>query len=179
MSIVSCQQYLKGLIDGLTWPAGITSLPNPPGALQAHVTSPNPNTTASNPQAYVWMMRGQENRDNAKYGAGTVPRAQFQGGPSGTKATEHTIPIYVVWFNFSGDPNNANLFPGMLDAIMAALRVSTDPVEVTDPWSGYQSWLVDIGENMTYEIDLWTVEEQRTERWDALITCPVVEVFSA
>ena len=86
MTLVASMQYLQGLLDGLNWPAFMQALPNPPGALQAHVTAPNPNVTASAPNAYIWFLRGMENRDGAKYGAGTIPRASFQGAPSGTKA---------------------------------------------------------------------------------------------
>lgn len=179
MTLVATQQYIKLLLNDLPWPPGMAALPNPPGNLIAHATAPNPTVVASAPHAYIWMQRGAENRDNAKYGAGTIPRAQYAGGPSGTKAREHTIPIYVIWDGFSGDTNAATLFPGMLDAIMSALRVSPDPVEVTDPWDGSQSFLVDVGETISYDVDLWTLEPQRMERWDGLITCSVVEVFSA
>jgi len=177
MSLVAAMQYVKGLLDGLEWPAGMQALPSPPGALQAYVTSPIVNITASAPQAYIWFARGTENRDSAKYGAGTVPRANYQGGPSGTKAVEHQIAIYVAWPISPSDPNMATVFPGILDAIRAALRTSTDPALITDPWTGEQSWLVDVGETITYEMDLWALIEQRLEHWDALFTVPVVEVI--
>jgi hypothetical protein len=179
MTLVASMQYLKSILDGLAWPASMASLPSPPGNLSAHITSPNPNVVASSPNAYIWFLRGTENRDNAKYGAGTVPRASVQGGPSGTKATEHNIPIYVVWDAAQSDPNFATLFPGMIDAIRSVLRVSADPVMVTDPWTGEQSWLVDVGETMTYDLDLWALENQRIERWDCMLTVQVTEVFSA
>ena len=180
MTLLASMKYMEGLLDGLTWPASMQALPNPPGALSAHITSPNPNVLASSPNAYIWFLRGTENRDNAKYGAGTIPRASYTGGPSGTKAVEHNIPIYIVWDAQQGDPNFATLFPGMVDAIRATLRVVPDPgLPITDPWTGEQSWLVDVGENMTYDLDLWAVEGQRVERWDCMLTCSVVEVIFA
>ena len=179
MTLLASMQYMQTTLNGLTWPASIQALPNPPGALSAHITSPNPNVLASSPNANVWFLRGTENRDASKYGAGTIPRASYQGGPSGTKAVEHNIPIYIVWDAQQGDPNFATLFPGMVDAIRAALRYSGDPVEVTDQWTGEQSWLVDVGETMTYDLDLWAVEGQRIERWDCMLTCSVVEVIFA
>ena len=179
MTLLASMQYMKTTLDGLTWPASIMALSNPPGPLSAHITAPNPNVLASSPNAYIWFLRGTENRDNAKYGAGTIPRASYPGGPSGTKAVEHSIPIYIVWDAQQGDVNFATLFPGMVDAIRAALRYSGDPVEITDPWTSEQSWLVDVGENMTYDLDLWAVENQRIERWDCMLTCSVVEVIFA
>ncbi len=73
MTLVSCMQFLKTTLDGLTWPATMEALPNPPGPLSAHITAPNPNVLASSPNAYIWFLRGTENRDGAKYGAGTIP----------------------------------------------------------------------------------------------------------
>ena len=171
-------QYMKNLLDGLTWPAEMMALPNPPGPLSAHITAPNPNVLASSPNAYIWFLRGTENRDGAKYGAGTLNRASFQGAPSGTKAVEHYIPIYIMWDAMQGDPNFSTLFPGMVDAIRAVLRVSEDPVMVTDPWTGEQSWLVDVGETMVYDLDLWAGENQRLEKWNVQLTCSVVEVIA-
>jgi hypothetical protein len=165
-------------LQTVTWPPGMLALTSPPGQLQVYITPPNPNVQASAPTACIWMMRGTENRDNAKYGAGTIPRANYAGGPSGTKAVAHSIPVYIVWEGPGNDPNADNLFPGMLDAIMATLRVSADPVEVTDPWDGTQSWIVDVGETMTYDSDLFAVAPQTLERWDALLTVPVVEVIA-
>jgi hypothetical protein len=179
MTLVSAMQYCKTLLDGLEWPAAMMALPSPPGPLEAYVTSPIVTTTASSPQAYVWFTRLTENRDNAKYGAGTVPRAQFQGAPSGTKAVEHQVAVYVTWPIFSGDPNMSTVFPGMLDAIRAQLRYSADPELITDPWTGEQSWLVDVGETITVEQDLWALAPERLERWDALLTVPVTEVIFA
>lgn len=180
MTLVAAMQYMKtDILDGLQWPATMQALPSPPGPLAAYVTSPIVNTVASAPQAYIWFARGMENRDGAKYGAGTIPRASYQGGPSGTKAVEHTIAIYVSWPITSSDPNMGIVFPGMIDAIRAALRYSADPVVITDPWTGEQSQLVDVGETIQYEQDLWALLEQRTEHWDALLTCSVLEVIYA
>ena len=162
MTLVASMQYLKGLLDGLTWPASMQALPNPPGALLAHVTAPNPNVTASAPNAYIWFLRGMENRDGAKYGAGTIPRAQYPGGPSGTKAIEHTVPIYLVWDG--SRPTRWHPVPrhgGRRHGRPAGLP---GPGLITDPWTGEQSRLVDVGESMpttsTYghwRISAWNV----------------------
>jgi hypothetical protein len=177
VTLVSSMQYVKTLLDDLSWPASMQALPNPPGNLIAHITAPNPNVTASAPNAYIWFARGTENRNNAKYGAGTIPRALYEGAPSGTKAVEHNIPVYVVWDAQQGDPNFSTLFPGMVDAIRATLRVSEDPALITDPWTGEESWLVDVGETISYDLELMALDGQRLERWDVMLTCTVTEVI--
>ena len=178
MGLASTVNYLKDYLNGLEWQ--FTNLTSPPGPLQAYITPPNPNVLASMPSAYLWFNRGTEARDGAKYGAGTVPRASYPGGPSGTKAIEHTVPVYVVWDGGSPtDPVVNSLFPGMVDAIMAALRVAPDPALITDPWTGQQTQLVDIGERISYLTSLRALEPMRLERLDALLELTVVEVFSA
>ena len=178
MSIAATAVYIQGLLQTVTWPAPMLALASPPGPLQVFITPPNPQVVAAAPTACVWMLKGLESRDNAKYGAGTVPRALVAGGPSGTKAVDHNIAVYVAWDGAGTDPNANTLFPGMLDAICSVLRVSTDPGLITDPWTGVQSWLVDVGEIIGYETDLWALENQRLNRWDALLTVSVVEVIA-
>lgn len=179
MTLVACMQFLKTTLDGLTWPATMEALPNPPGPLAAYLTAPNPDVVASSPKAFIWFLRGTENRDGAKYGAGTIPRASYQGGPSGTKAVEHYIPIYIMWDAMQGDPNFSTLFPGMVDAIRAVLRVVPDPGEpLTDPWTGEQSWVVDVGETLQYDLDLWADVNMGIEKWNVQLTCPIVEVIA-
>jgi hypothetical protein len=180
VTLVACMQYTQTLLQTVTWPAAMLALPSPPGALQVNLTPPNPNVIASAPTASVWFLRGMESRDQDRLRVGTIPRASYAGGPSGTKGVEHTIAVYIAWEGTSAtDPNQDILFPGMLDAIRAVLRVSADPVVVTDPWTGDQSYIVDVGEVIEYSTDLEALAPQRLNRWDGLLTCPVVEVFSS
>ena len=180
MTLVASMQYVKSVLEGLTWPATMQALPNAPGALRAFITSPNPDVQASAPTAYIWFARGIENRDNAKYGAGTIPRASYQGGPSGTKAVEHNVPVYLMWDAMQTDPNFSTLFPGMVDAIRAVLRVSPDPAyDVIDPWTGEQSAIVDLGETLSYDLDLYSTAPQGIEKWVCMLTCTVTEVIFA
>lgn len=188
MTLVAVQTYVKSLLDGMAWPAKMAALQNPPPNLQAFITPPDPNAPGEiTPTAYIWMWRGDESRNPAPHGAGTIPRAAFRGGPSGTKADHHTIPIYLVWNGENDDPAADTLFPGMVDAIKATLRVAPDPagqpgsplsIPLTDPWTDDQSWAVDIGENISYEQELRALMPQRLDRWDALITISVVEVIA-
>ena len=180
MTLVASMEYVKGLLETVTWPAPMLALPSPPGTLQVNLTPPNPNVIASAPTASVWFLRFMESRDQNRLKAGTIPRALVVGGPSGTKAAEHTVAIYIAWEGTSStDPNQDILFPGMLDAIRSVLRVSPDPVVVTDPWDGSQSYIVDVGEIIDGQTDLEALAPQRLNRWDALLTCPVTEIFSA
>ena len=180
MGLASAVGYMQTLLDGMNWPAEMQALPSPPPPLRCFITPPDPNVQAGTPSAYVWFNRGDEARQGAKYGAGTVPRASYPGGPSGTKATAHTIPVYVVWAGGSPtDPLVNILFPGMVDAIMAFLRVSPDPAVVTDPWTGVQTQLVDVGEHMSYLTTLRALEPMQSQRLDALLEITCTEVFSA
>jgi hypothetical protein len=170
--INTVQVYVKTLLNGLAWP--IANLP----ALQCQITPPDPNVEANIPQAYVWPARGRENR-NPKNG-GTIPRATSDTSPSGLKTQQHRLEVFLVWWGQDDDVDADTLFPGMVDAVMDALRVSADPTPVlTDPWTSRQSYLIDVGEAMDYEITIRAVADQRYNRYDALITCVIHEVFAA
>lgn len=178
MGLASCTGYIRDLLDGLEWPAAIQQLPSPPAPLACYIQPPNP-LVSGDPTAFTWFERGRESRNGARYGAGTVPRAAYPGAPSGTKAIEHTVPVYFVWNGGSPtDPAASSLFPGMVDAIMATLRTSPDPVRLTDPWTGVESWDVDAGETIEYLTYLRDLESQQLQRLDALLTVSVVEVIA-
>jgi len=170
--INSTQVYVNNLLNGMAWP--IPNLPN----LQCQITPPDPNVDAEIPQAYVWPSRGREDRNPTR--GGTIPRATTANGPSGLKTQQHRLSIYLVWWGQDDDPDSDTLFPGMVDAVMETLRISADPTDVlTDPWSGRQSYLIDVGENMDYQITVRAVIDQRYNRYDAEITCVINEVFAA
>lgn len=172
MPINTTQVYINNLLNGLTWPfAGV-----PP--LQSQITPPDPNVEANIPQAYVWPARGREDRNPRR--GGTIPRATSDTSPSGLKTQQHRLEVFLVWWGQDDDPDSDTLFPGMVDAVMDVLRVSPDTTPVlTDPWSERQSYLIDVGENMDYEITIRAVLDQRYNRYDALITCTINEVFTA
>jgi hypothetical protein len=171
LSINAAQVYIQGLLNGLAMPG---SAPD----LVAYITPPavdtNPDAT---PRAYVWPASGNESRNPAL--GGTVPRASTLGGPSGTKPVVHTLHIYVIWDQANDDPQADTWFPGMLEAIMSTLRVSQDPVQVTDPYTSISSWLVDVGERMSYQIQVSALESQRYYRYDGLISCVLNELIAS
>ena len=180
MPLASAVAYVKGLLDGLQWPEGMQNLTNPPAPLRCFIQPPNPWVEASTPTAFTWFETWQESRGNDPLRAGTIPRAAYQGGPSGTKSIVHTIPLYVVWQGGSPtDPYADSLFPGMLDAIMAAMRSSQDPVPITDPWTGMETQLTGLGEQYRGHGYLRDTEPQQLQREDALLSVTVTEIFSA
>ncbi len=170
MPINSVQVYIQNLIDGLIMPAGA-------GQLVAYITPPDPNEETDLPTAYIWPVTGDESRDPQK--GGTIPRNTGIGTPSGYKAFEHHMEIYVVWFGQDDDPNSDTWFPGMIDAIMLTLRTSPDPATAQDPYTGQLTTLIDVGEHMSYRITLRAVEDQRYNRYDGLITLELLELMRA
>ncbi len=184
MSIAAVQSYIRSLLNGMPWPAGFQQLAVP----VCYITPPNPNVQSAIPTLYVWPSRGRESRDTTRLRAGTVPRIAVPGGPSGTKVVEHKMEAWLVWMNSSDDPDADNLVPGMTWAVQDVLRsaayganglLAEDPAELTDPWTGEQSWLVDLGELQTYEIYVRALEDQRFWRYDVAIELDVTEVIAA
>lgn len=171
MPVNSVQVYLRDLIDQL--PLELAGTP----PLTAYITPPDPNTEAEVPTAYIWPNDGDESRDARR--GGTIPRNRGPGTPSGWKNIQHSVGVYVVWFGQDDDDQADIAFPSIVDAVMDRLRTAPDPAEARDPLTGRLSWLLDIGESMTYRIDLRALADQRYNRYDALITVPVIEVFQA
>ena len=183
MSLASVQTSIRGLLDQMPWPAAMTGLAVP----NCYIQPPNPNVQSEIPTIYVWMQRDRESRDTDKLKTGTIPRIAYPGGPSGTKAVDYTIPVWMVWVMDISDPDIQNLFPGMVWTVRSVLRgsalgaggqASVTPAELTDPWTGEPSWLIDLGEDMqteTYERALSA--EGSLLRFDAVIECSVSEVI--
>lgn len=172
MPISTTQAYINDLLNGLVWP--ITNLP----PLQSQITPPDPNVESNVPQAYIWPSRGNENRDPRR--GGTIPRATGPNSPSGLKVQTHRLDVYLVYFMQDDDPDSDTLFPGMVDWIMEQLRLAPDTTPaLLDPWTNRESYLIDIGEVMDYQITVRALEDQRFNRYDGLITCVINEVFAA
>jgi len=71
-------------------------------------------------------------------------------------------------------------FPALLDAVMDALRTCPDPQVVTDPYTGRQSNMVNLGEDMTYTyVPPHSTADQRQLRFDARITARLLELVQA
>ena len=184
-SLAAVQSYVRSLLDQMPWPSTMAGLAVP----NCYVQPPNPNVQSEIPTIYVWMQRDRESRDTDRLKSGTIPRIDAPGGPSGTKAVDYTIPIWMVWMMDISDPDIQNLFPGMIWAVRSVLRgtaygaggqASVTPVKLADPWTGEQSWLIDLGEDMqteNYERSL--SPEGSLLRFDAVIDCSVSEVIAS
>ena len=170
MPIASTQAYIQSLLDGLPMPG------NAPDMV-AFITPPDPNVEAGPPTAYIWPVDGNESRNPASGGA--IPRNTGPNTPAGRKPLEHMIDIYVVFFSPDDDPDADAQFPGIIDAVMDALRTSANPVVVTDPYTGLETQLIDVGERLTYRITINALADQAFNRYDGLVTAPVLELLQA
>ena len=171
VSIVSIQQYLLSLLDGLPLPLGIP-------AADAYITPPDPRVKAKIPAIYIWPSDGQENRSPEL--GGTVPRNKGPGTPSGTKGLLHQFDIYVTWFSANSGKGQDPKFPAIVDAVMQALRTSLpNPYQATDPATGALSTIYNIGENLRYRIGVESTADERQLRYDSLIQCSIWEIINA
>jgi hypothetical protein len=172
MPIVTVLTQVYAILNGL-------SLPGTGGStLEAHIDQPDPQTDQVNPQAYIWPPTGHEFRQS-------VPRPQ-QGTPgtgsvqAGEKQMSHMVEVTLFWFHDPGDtPDIA--FPTILDAVMDALRCTTDPVLVQDPVTFRYSQLFGIGEKMSYDCAYpeATTADQRTLLYRAKVMATVSEEYQA
>ena len=171
MSIVAVQSFLLNLLNGLPMPYGM------PDAT-AFITPPDPRIQTSIPAIYIWPADGDENR-SAELG-GTIPRNTGVGTASGTKGILHRTDIYLNWTSGGSGTQQDPVFPGMVDAIMFALRFSQpNPVYITDPNTNLTSTIYNTGEQMTYRTGIESLADQRRKRYDALVNVSIWEIFNA
>lgn len=170
MPIVAAQNAIVAIVQGLP-------MPNGNYILEAFVTPPDPETDYSNPHVYIWPTKGKETRSPKEGGA--LPRNTGVGTPAGTKPIVHNFELFMRWYANNDDPNADTWFPGMVDAVMWALRTCTDPLVAVDPYTEFESQLVGIGEDMDYMITLRATEDEAYNMYDALITVPFWEIIQA
>jgi hypothetical protein len=165
----SVQLYLRSVLDNVV-------LPLDQGPLTAYIQPP-PQGDGTVPSLYIWGSRGDESRR-------TVPRAQpGQLDTGGHKVIVHDVDMWLVWLGPVEDERADILFPSMIDCIMAILRnvALLDQAQyATDPVTGQQSNLLDVGEQMSWEYaPVRAVADQRYQRYDARISVTVNEWFQA
>lgn len=171
MSIVAVQSFLLSLLDDLPMPYGIANA-------TAFITPPDPRIQTSIPAIYIWPADGDENRSTEL--GGTIPRNSGPGTPSGTKGILHRTDIYLTWTSGGSGTQQDPIFPGMVDAIMFALRFSQpNPVYITDPNTNLTSTIYNTGEQMTYRTGIESLADQRRKRYDALVNVSIWEIFNA
>lgn len=171
MPINTAMQYVYNALYKLPLPGDI-------GTLDTYITPFNPNDEAKPPGAYVWGSRGNEVRLS-------LPRAaEGNLGSGANKEITHSLDVWLIWFGPNAtDPNADTAFPSVIDAVMARLRnvslIDADQHAV-DPITGQESALLTVAENMSYEYGpVRAVLNQRTLRYNALVTCEIVEVIQA
>ena len=171
MPIVSAQTFLLGVLDGLPMPYG---QPN----ANAYITPPDPRIQARVPAIYIWPADFDENRSSQL--GGTVPRNKGIGTPSGTKGILHQMDVYITWMGINNATQTDPIFPGMIDAVTAALRYcQPNPVQITDPNTGLTSTIYNVGEEMRGRPGIEALDDERWLRYDALITVSVWEIINA
>jgi hypothetical protein len=170
MPLNTVQTYLKGVLNGVIMPLDL-------GTLDAVIAPPNPEDDVVNPMAYIWGSRGAERRES-------VPRA-VPGDLStgGWKILEHDVDIWLVWFGAADDQFADQQFPSVIDAVCAVLRnvaILDQTQHATDPVTGQQSDLLNVGENLSWEYaPVKAVADQRYLRYDAQIGVSITEYFQA
>lgn len=171
MGLVTAQTYILSLLDDLPMPYG---RPN----ANAYITPPDPRLKANVPAIYIWPSDGEENRSPEL--GGTIPRNTGPGTASGTKGMQHDMDVYITWFSSGGGIGQDPIFPGMVDAIMYALRFSLpNPVTMTDPNNGLVSDIYNTGEVMRYRVGVESTADERYKRYDSLIQVTLWEIFRA
>jgi len=171
LSILTCQQFLQSVLQGLELPYGVPSA-------QAFITPPDPRVQAKIPAIYIWPSDGQENRSSEL--GGTIPRNTGPNTPSGTKGLLHQFDIYITWFSSNSGKQADPVFPAIVDTAMAALRYSQpNPVELTDPNTLQTSTIYNVGENIRYRIGIESTADERWLRYDSLLQVAVWEIINA
>jgi hypothetical protein len=167
MPLVTAQLYIQGLINGLVIPG-----PANTGVLQAFITPPDPNFDSA-PAAYIWPSKGDEHRQS-------VPRNIGPGTRAGWKTVDQQFDIWLAWFGEDTDPQADIAFPSIVDSVMFTLRTSPDPAPVVDPDTGAVSWMVGVGERMSWDFaGVRSVADQRYLRYSALVHVPFSEFIQA
>ena len=130
MPLNSVQLYVKGLLDGM-------QLPTMAQTLEAYVTPPTVEDIDS-PKAYIWggRMRGMRQ---------TAPRTK------GFKRLNWVVDVYLVWETLTEGDAIDQEFPLIIDAVMNKAWFTTMPIVITDPTTGQQSQILQIGEDFELE----------------------------
>ena len=168
MPIASAQAYVQGILQGAA-PPGATGIKGP---IQCLITPLDPDVNAGGgARIYVWPAKGTVKRR-------AVPRNTGPGTPAGWKDEKHDLEIFLVWMDSPNDPQADVNFPLLIDYVMMLLETSPNPAQVTDPETGLTSDMVNLGEVMTYEyVPPRTLAEQAFRRYDARISCSLLELY--
>lgn len=169
MPLNTVHEYLRRMLDG-------TQIPGSAGTAEAFIAPPDPETEPT-PKFYIWGSTVSEDRMAS-------PRVPENGdlAQAGWKEMNHLLDIWLVWFSDEDtDSSTINVaFPAVVDMLAKILRESPDPVKVSDPLTGMDSELLDIGERMA--IDMYpprAMEDARILRYDAKFQLTILETFQS
>lgn len=129
MPLNAVQYHVKGLLDGLAVPGGLT--------LTAYITPPAVDKL-DGPKAYIWGGRLRGTRQ-------TMPRGQ------GYKKLAWNVDVWLSYETMAKSPTVDQEFPLIVDTVMAATWTATMPTFITDPTTNQQSQLLAIGEEFELE----------------------------
>ena len=166
MGIASVTQAVKAILDGLAMPGGL------PG-MDAYINAPDPNVQTTIPTAYVWPTAFETSRD-------TLPRnlGPYSQAGAGFKAKQHSTDVFIVWMDGGSEDDADTIFPGIVDAAVAALETASMPALITDPYTGVVTELVNLGEVIRGRIVASALEDERFLRYDALLQLPAQETYN-
>lgn len=164
MGLNAVMGYVQSLLDGLP-------VPGSTGPLTCFIVPPDPDTNVNGtPRASVWSSDGTEDRLS---GPRVVP-----GEPStaGWKNEWHSLSIFLWYPMADEEPDEDSAFPGVVDAVMQALRSAPDPAVITDPLTGIQTELVDLGESLAWRmVPPMALASQRWEFFACELTARCLE----
>lgn len=160
MPLNSVQQFAFGLLQDL--PIPWDGIP----ALTAYITPPAPGAF-NGPIALVAGARAQASRE-------TMPR-----GP-GFKNLVWTVEVYLHYQSAPTAPDLDQVFPIIVDAVMARMWTTKMPVKISDPTTGYSSATMSIGERFTLDYPpVRTANKSQTYVYVARIQFEVKELLKA
>jgi hypothetical protein len=175
MPINSVQTFVKGQLQNLAFPAGVTltgedetvTVPN----LVAYIAPPVVGDLAAAPLAFVWGAHLTEDRKEMN-GVNTATI----GTTAGFRVLTYDCMIYIKYIIPNTQPLEDNIFPLIIDSIMQKLRGITYPVSITDAITGWPSTIQLIGEHfdVTYG-DVRETADQQLWLYEAQITMTVRE----
>jgi|HubBroStandDraft_2_1064218.scaffolds.fasta_scaffold02945_8 hypothetical protein len=171
MGVMTTLGFVRDLLDG-------QNIPGPAGRMEAFIAPPDPETDNNNPHAYVWLARGSGRRKSGPRSPAPANLTQnVPSSPAGWKIHTHNIGIWLTWFdeNLSGGQADST-FPTVLDWTIMMLETCHMPFSTTDPMTGLQCQLINLGQNFDYEyVPVRSTASQRYQRQDAMISTPTEE----
>lgn len=169
MTVNALQQKIVTYLTGLS-SKGYT------GVIDARVEQPvAAYAKVDTPLIFVWGATANESRL-------AIPRpdAGIGRGP-GWKQDAHKVSLWLFGLALANDPDRAWKFPVLIQTVRKALAGATPmPVELIDPQTTETSFLMDLGEEMTWDYDIdRSLADQRLVRNICRLDVSAMEAFQA